>query len=303
MATVIFTRSGLALVLCVAAGCGGGSQGSASGDDASPYDARSADSTTTDAGSDGALDADGETPGPDSPLMADEGNVAPDAGADGESGVECVDATAPVDPSCGEMPRGGFTAGTEHCYLPPTPATGSICIPDTLGSGYAWRDVVAACAPLVGEICPAEYTRTGNSCCVALAADRPCPSAQTLCVADVDAADFAYGMLLDTDGDQIPDLFDNCPTVPNSFQQDADGDGLGDVCDDCPFTFDPSQLDTTDAGVGNACNCGLPGHLALGHDGCPCTADGGLSADASPDSGDVCGLVVISDGGIMAEDR
>jgi hypothetical protein len=147
------------------------------------------------------------------------------------------------------------------------------------------------------------YTRTAHFCCAALAAERPCSGSQTLCFADVSASDFAYGMLLDTDGDQIPDLFDNCPTTPNSFQQDADGDGFGDVCDDCPYTFDPDQTDTTDAGVGDACNCSLPVRPPLGPDGCPCAADGGVTRDASSDSGDVCGLIVIRDGGLTAEDH
>ena len=36
----------------------------------------------------------------------------------------------------------------------------------------------------------------------------------------------------DEDGDGIDDVADNCPSVPNSEQQDFDGDGFGDVCDD-----------------------------------------------------------------------
>ncbi len=35
----------------------------------------------------------------------------------------------------------------------------------------------------------------------------------------------------DSDGDEVADLQDNCPEVPNRDQQDSDGDGRGDACD------------------------------------------------------------------------
>ena len=34
----------------------------------------------------------------------------------------------------------------------------------------------------------------------------------------------------DEDGDGIPDVCDNCPTIPNTDQTDSDGDQVGDVC-------------------------------------------------------------------------
>ncbi|MHC4911320.1 MAG: hypothetical protein ACYTF9_16585, partial [Planctomycetota bacterium] len=41
----------------------------------------------------------------------------------------------------------------------------------------------------------------------------------------------ALSALPDTDGDELPDIFDNCPLIPNPDQADADDDGFGDACD------------------------------------------------------------------------
>ncbi|MBM4319186.1 MAG: hypothetical protein FJ125_04320, partial [Deltaproteobacteria bacterium] len=60
----------------------------------------------------------------------------------------------------------------------------------------------------------------------------------------------------DTDGDQLPDREDNCPTVLNPGSSDLDLDGVGDACDVCPLVADPQQADADGDGLGNACdNC------------------------------------------------
>lgn len=60
----------------------------------------------------------------------------------------------------------------------------------------------------------------------------------------------------DGDGDGVPDLQDNCPTVWNPDQADRDHDGVGDVCDNCPNVYNPDQADADQDGVGDACdNC------------------------------------------------
>jgi hypothetical protein len=47
----------------------------------------------------------------------------------------------------------------------------------------------------------------------------------------VSQGQIAACMADDHDGDGIPDIIDNCPTVSNPKQIDTNGDGIGDVCD------------------------------------------------------------------------
>src|SRR5262249_5484128 len=61
---------------------------------------------------------------------------------------------------------------------------------------------------------------------------------------------------LETDGDGVRDLDDNCAAASNATQADADGDGVGDACDDCPSTPNPTQTNSDTDTLGDACdNC------------------------------------------------
>lgn len=58
---------------------------------------------------------------------------------------------------------------------------------------------------------------------------------------------------LDSDGDGVPDIADNCPHVANADQHDHDLDLRGDACDVCPHIVD-TGADFDADGVGDACD-------------------------------------------------
>jgi hypothetical protein len=126
----------------------------------------------------------------------------------------------------------------------------------------------------------------------------------------------------DSDGDGVPDAWDNCPNTVNPDQADADGDGVGDACDNCVHTANADQADSDHDGVGDACDiCSTdpmkvyPGQCGCGvvdtdsdndgiadcHDQCPndpsktapgacgCgVADSDIDHDGTPDCLDAC---------------
>lgn len=60
---------------------------------------------------------------------------------------------------------------------------------------------------------------------------------------------------VDTDGDTVADIEDNCPAAPNAAQSDEDEDGVGDACDNCPVVANPNQERDGDADdVGDHCD-------------------------------------------------
>jgi hypothetical protein len=59
------------------------------------------------------------------------------------------------------------------------------------------------------------------------------------------ALELAVAAAADSDGDELPDPFDNCPEVPNANQRDGDGNGVGDACG--PATATTTTTTTTPA--------------------------------------------------------
>ncbi|MBI4366445.1 MAG: thrombospondin type 3 repeat-containing protein, partial [Deltaproteobacteria bacterium] len=96
----------------------------------------------------------------------------------------------------------------------------------------------------------------------------------------------------DQDGDEIPDLSDNCVAIPNPDQKNNDSDQLGDACDNCPVAANPKQEDTDGDGKGDVCDS--EGPLSPPDDGGgeepppPPTGGGDQDGDTVPDPQDNC---------------
>jgi cysteine-rich repeat protein len=94
------------------------------------------------------------------------------------------------------------------------------------GAGVCVEDLRSPCTATsdcrAGEFCEAGTCRRDQGVCDT---DADCPRG-VVCANRLTTATAG-----DSDGDELPDVVDNCPTVANILQTDTDGDGLGDACD------------------------------------------------------------------------
>jgi len=94
---------------------------------------------------------------------------------------------------------------------------------------------------------------TKYNCCTQLDIDTVTVPGSDCAITD-NFSDFAQGVAVDSDGDGIADLIDNCPQVGNVIQFDGDQDQVGDSCDNCPAKANQNQLDSDHDGIGDVCD-------------------------------------------------
>ncbi|XP_072031664.1 LOW QUALITY PROTEIN: thrombospondin-1-like [Amphiura filiformis] len=93
----------------------------------------------------------------------------------------------------------------------------------------------------------------------------------------------------DDDDDGIVDSLDNCPFIANTYQQDDDNDGVGNICDNCKWDSNTFQEDTDKDSKGDACDPDIDNDGFLNEwDNCPYVANAN-QVDSDEDGwGDLC---------------
>ena len=92
-------------------------------------------------------------------------------------------------------------------------------------------------------------------------------------------AAFSLTVLLDADGDGIPNGADNCPSVANPNQADCDNDGQGDACDSTP--------DCNGNGLPDPCDIASGFSADVNSNGIPDSCEGDCDDNDLPDTWEV----------------
>ena len=171
--------------------------------------------------------------------------------------------TVTSDPGCSETsPQGILLTANPLCVTVETTAAfdgmAEVCIRYTDTDDGTASDIPNAqedrmemvrCTPVGCELLTKTCHATGrNGVACSLAGPN------VLCGETDHFSGFAVGVPIDSDGDFVLDLLDNCPSVVNFFQQDGDADGAGDACDNCTQVANLTQVDVDGDGYGNRCD-------------------------------------------------
>jgi hypothetical protein len=176
---------------------------------------------------------------PDQPADRISSDVPPDTNTHVISGPEGTTIFTTADPSdlivestCAGFPDGLFAKRFGSCVKltsrVPITAAVKICFPNQNhqpDANPAEAEILRA-TPAT-ESCPRPEKLISGTCTGLLFTLGPDP----ICADSDVLGTFAAGVPLDTDGDLVPDIADNCPLVFNPDQVDTDGDGIGDACE------------------------------------------------------------------------
>ena len=160
------------------------------------------------------------------------------------------------DPTCADVPGSLFSVTNSPCVRvspnAPLIGTATVCYPNPT---HDTRFNVVRCEPPLPTTPPScqppDRLILGKCCLdlpgVVLGNDPICGSTSHF-------STIASGIPADSDNDNTPDIFDNCPGAPNFNQRDQDADDVGDVCDNCPTVGNRNQTDTDRDGFGDSCD-------------------------------------------------